>query len=80
LVDESKGVKGDYWREVVRPELQSIAEYLKKGGIAINVPDEPGDYTEAGIIQQINLVINALIDLGEKLKDEEKKPTLSIAP
>ena len=46
----------------------------------LKAPTAPADFTEAGIAQAIDSFINQLVDLGEKMKEEEKKPTLSIGP
>jgi hypothetical protein len=70
----------DYWKKVVLPELEELAKYLKEAGLALQAPKAPSDYSAGGIAQVIDQFINQLVDLGEKMKSEEKKSTLSIAP
>jgi hypothetical protein len=80
LESAGESVAKTYWKKVVRPELKELSSYLKEAGMPITVPNLPSSFTKAGIEQPINLVINALIDLGEQLKKEEEESTLEIAP
>lgn len=78
--EETKSVTQVYWEDVVRPELETINQYLKEGGLGVDIPETLGDYSAAGIEQHINRVINKLVDLGEQIKQEEKESTLQKAP
>lgn len=68
-----------YWEESIRPELKAVEVYLNVAGHEIQIPQLPSDYSKGALEQPTNLVINALIDLGEELKETSEKSTLEKA-
>lgn len=83
-VPSAEGTEADeankvYWEEAIRPELKAVEIYLKEAGVDIQIPQVPSDYMPGAMEQPINMVINALIDLGELLKQESEESTLEKA-
>ena len=76
---EAEAAAKVYWQESIRPELKAVEAYLKEAGQEIQIPHIPNDYSRGALEQPINLVINALIDLGEVVKQESEESTLSKA-
>jgi hypothetical protein len=68
-----------YWEESIRPELKAVEVYLNVAGHEIQIPQLPSDYSKGALEQPTNLGINALIDLGEELKETSEKSTLEKA-
>jgi hypothetical protein len=80
LEEDGEAAGKAYWDKVVFPELVMLGAYLRLAGKAISTPAKPADYTKSGIEQQINKVINALIDLGEELEQEDQESTMEKVP
>jgi len=80
LEEDGEAAGKAYWDKVVFQELVMLGAYLRLAGKAISTPAKPADYTKSGIEQQINKVINALIDLGEELEQEDQESTMEKVP